>query len=159
MDDDLTFGTSVWNTSEPVTIDNSLPSTISFVGDAISGQPQPTFDDDFDDFGSSTKTQDVPSEDDDFGDFGDFGEVVELDDPPATSLAQADDFRIAGPSSHGWRPLSLNPFPSRSELENTINEALSPIWNYEDIADVTTDDPIREVEGLAQILTTPSRCA
>jgi hypothetical protein len=40
-----------------------------------------------------------------------------------------------------------------------VNETLGPIWSPEDIADVTTDDPIREAEGLAQILITQSRCA
>jgi hypothetical protein len=160
MDDDLTFGASVWATSEPISIDNSPPSTnipTYTVRDAAFGQPRPPFDDDFDDFGAST--QDAPTEDDDFGDFGDFGEVVELDEAPATPLPQADDFRIPGSSSHNWRPLSLHPFPSRSALEGMINENISFIWNYEDIKDVTTDDPIREAEGLAQILITPSRCA
>ena len=160
MDDDLTFGTSVWATSEPLTANNSLlPSTISPHSNVgVFTQPKSTFDDDFADFGASTEAQGIPTEDD-FGDFGGFGEVVELDDAPATSLGQVDDFRIAGPSSYSWRPLSLNPIPSRSTLERMINETLSPIWSQEDIADVTTDDPIREVEGLAQVLITPSRCA
>jgi hypothetical protein len=160
MDDDLTFGTSVWATSEAVTADNSLlqPTNNPHSVVGVFTLPKSTFDDDFSDFGPSADAQDIPT-DDDFGDFGGFGEVIELDDAPATSLAQADDFRIAGSSSHSWRPLSLNPIPSQSGLESMINETLSPIWSHEDITDVTTDDPIREVEGLAQILTTPSRCA
>jgi hypothetical protein len=158
MDDDITFGTSVWATSEPVTADNNLPPFTTKPHSFVT-QPRSTFDDDFADFGASTEAQDIPTDDDDFGDFGDFGEVLELDDAPAPSLAQVDDFRIAGPSSHSWRPLSLNPIPSRSTLESMINETLGPIWSHESIIDVTTDEPIREAEGLAQILVTPSRCA
>jgi len=159
MDDDLTFGASVWATSDPVTVPSTTVNPHSFVGNAVFTQPKPPFDDDFADFRTSTEAQDIPTEDDDFGDFGDFGEVVELDDSPTTSPIQVDDFRIAGPSSHSWQPLSLNPIPSRSALESMINETLGPIWSPEDITDVTTDDPIREAEGLAQILLTPSRCA
>jgi len=158
MDDDLTFGASVWATSDPLT----APSTVdphSFVRNAAFTQSKPSFDDDFADFGASTEAQDIATEDDDFGDFGDFGEVVELDDSSTTSLIQVDDFRIAGPSSHSWQPLSLSPIPSRSTLESMISETLGPIWGPEDITNVTTDDPIREAEGLAQILITPSRCA
>lgn len=161
MDDDLTFGTSVWATSDPVSTDNKLPSAINaspVVKDAISGELQFTSTV-FDDFADSTTTQDVLTEDDDFGDFGDFREAVELDNSAETSLAHTDDFRIGGSSSQSWQPVLLDPFPLRSELENTINETLSPIWNHEDIKDVTTDEPIREVEGLAQILTRPSRYA
>ena len=158
MDDDLAFGTSVWATSEPIPSESGLPgiNPNPFVGDAISDEPQFTV---LDDFADSTTTKDVLAEDDDFGDFGDFREAVELDDSAATLLAHADDFRIGGSSSHSWRPVLLNPFPSRSELEITINETLSPIWNHEDIKDVTTDDPIREAEGIAQILMRPSRYA
>lgn len=156
MEDDITFGTSVWATSGPIAADNNpTPNNTNFlIGNPTIVQPQSTFDDDFSDFGTSTKAQVLSNEDEDFGDFGDFGEVVEIDNSP---LAEVDDFRIAGPSSQGWRPLSVNPFPPQSVLESTINETLSPIWNHEDIADVTTDDPIREAEGIAQVLITPSR--
>ena len=97
--------------------------------------------------------------DDDFGDFGDFGE------PDAgssmgfgDSINFDEDVRIAGPSSQNWRPLLLDPFPSRQSLEQELDDTLGTIWQRENIADISTDEPIREAEGIAQILVTPSRC-
>jgi len=154
--DDITFGASVWATDEPP------------AASLIAVKSEPTgftqFDDagfdDFDDFGApSEATQEDMKDDDEFGDFGDFGEA---DESSSTAFGDPtvfdNDIRIAGPSSQNWRPLQLDPFPSRSSLEAEINETLAPIWNYEDIAVVTTDEPIREAEGVAQILLTQSRC-
>ncbi|PPR04051.1 hypothetical protein CVT24_010626 [Panaeolus cyanescens] len=152
MDDDLTFGASVWAISDPV------DTTVSKVPPPLTLDESSAFDDDFDDFGDPAEQTAEIADDDDFGDFGDFGDA----DAGASSqgftesVAFEDDIRIAGPSSQNWRPLQLEPFPSRPNLETAIEETLAPIWNYEDISDVTTDDPIREAEGIAQILVTPS---
>ena len=152
MDDDLTFGASVWATSEPITSKQPL---------AAKPEQEVGFDDefdDFDDFGApADTTQGDIDDDNDFGDFGDFGEAELGSTQTFAEHSGFDDDRIAGPSSQIWQPLRLDPFPSRSTLESTIDETWGSIWNYEDIADVTTDDPIREAEGIAQILITPSR--
>lgn len=154
MDDDLTFGASVWGEPEPV----SAPPIASKAAPAVVDEFEATAFDDFDDFGEpEAAAADGAKDDDDFGDFGDFGEA-----DPSSSMAFGDsvtfdEASIAGPSSQNWRPLLLDPFPSRPSLEAELEDTLGPVWNYEDIAAVTTDEPIREAEGVAQILTTPSR--
>ncbi|KAF5321303.1 hypothetical protein D9619_000652 [Psilocybe cf. subviscida] len=153
MDDDLTFGASVWGEPEPV----SAPPIASKAAPAVVDEFEATAFDDFDDFGEpEAAAADGAKDDDDFGDFGDFGEA-----DPSSSMAFGDsvtfdEASIAGPSSQNWRPLLLDPFPSRPSLEAELEDTLGPVWNYEDIAAVTTDEPIREAEGVAQILTTPS---
>lgn len=147
MDDDLTFGASVWAASTPLDIVSTSWATSP-------PKPDATLDD-FDDFGPPDESNLETIDDDDFGDFGDFGEAHE-----GESLALEEDLNfgqhpLPGPSH--WRPLQLDPFPSRSSLENEINETLVPIWQYEDISDVTTDENIREAEGISQILLTPDR--
>ena len=153
-DDDFGFGASVWasssNTAPPQREDASVFSSSTKISSLT--------DDAFDDDDFNVPVDSTTEDDDDFGDFGDFGEV-----DPGSSMAfggsvNFDDVRIPGPSSQNWRPLLLDPFPSRSSLESEINETLGPIWRYEDITHVTTDEPIREAEGVAQILITPSRC-
>jgi hypothetical protein len=148
MDDDLTFSASVWAASTPLDIASTSWATSP-------PKLDPATLDDFDDFGPPDESNGEAIEDDDFGDFGDFGEAHE-----GESLALEEDvdfgqLPLPGPSH--WQPLQLDPFPSRSSLENDINETLVPIWQYEDISDVTTDEDIREAEGISQILLTPDR--
>jgi len=148
MDDDLTFGTSVWAASEPLNTKSGINPPASSFND--------TTVDDFDDFGAPDESSEICLKDDDFGDFGDadvglsmaFSEVVDFE----------EDLRLPGPSSQNWRPLQLDPFPSRTSLVKELNETLGPLWNYEDISMVTTDEAIREVEGVSQILISQSRC-
>ena len=67
---------------------------------------------------------------------------------------------MAGPSSHrDWEPLHLDAhnMPSRSELEEQIEEILSPLWADDDLDGAFTDEDIREVGGINQILITPER--
>ena len=142
MDDDLTFSASVWAASTP------LDTATSWVTSPLKLDAT---NDDFDDFGPPEGSDREAIEDDDFGDFGDFGEAHE-----GESLALDVNFEQLPAPSH-WHPLQLNPFPSRSSLENEINEILLPIWQDEDISDVTTDEHIREAEGISQILLTPDR--
>ena len=153
MDDDLMFGASVWATSTPVEISSTSKATSSSnleYGAAIHGVAN-----DFDNFGPPDESYGEAIEDDDFGDFGDFGEAYV---GGSLALDEGVNFeQLPLPGSSHWRPLQLDPFPSRSSLENEINEALAPIWQYEDISDVTTDEDIREAEGIAQILLTPDR--
>lgn len=146
MDDDLTFGASVWAASEPLNASSIIKSDPA----------PPNFDaDDFDDFGALDEVPGTDLKDDDFGDFGDadVGSTLAFSE----AVGFEEDSRIPGPSSQNWRPLQLDPFPSRHNLEQELNETLGPLWNYEDISVVTTDEAIREVEGSAQILISQSR--
>ncbi|KAJ7240354.1 hypothetical protein B0H12DRAFT_1024722 [Mycena haematopus] len=147
MDDDLTFGSSVWGLSEPVLPPPSQPNFIS---------SSPRLDD-FDDFGSPTETTKPAAEDDDdFGDFGDFGDVEE--NPPGPEFSESGDFEIpeAGPSFQtSWKALNLDPMPSKVDLREQVDEMLAPIWGNVDISRVTTKEGIREVEGISQILMNP----
>jgi hypothetical protein len=152
-EDDLTFGASVWGSSEPALPPPSKPNFIS---------PTPTRDD-FDDFGSPTETtQPVADDEDDFGDFGDFGDAEE--NPPGPEFNESDDFGeipVAGPSSFQttWEALNLDPMPNSADLREQVDETLAPIWGNMDISQVTTKEGIREVEGINQILVNPQRYA
>ena len=127
--------------------------------------------DDFDDFGSPAGQEQFGGEgmnNDDFGDFGDFDAA-----PVAggVSFEEADGGfgddgfgSAAGPSAFGfgvqksWKPLVVDPVPSSlSDIQDEVFEILEPIWAHEDISRITTDDPMREVEGVGQILVTSSR--
>ena len=144
MDDDLTFSASVWAVNTPLDIASTSRATSS--SNLVYTTPA-----DFDDFGPPDESNQEAIEDDDFGDFGDFGEA-----PPDESLASEEAVDFEQLPSH-WRTLQLDPFPSRSSLENEIIQTLGPLWQHEDISDVTTDENIREAEGISQILLTPDR--
>ncbi|RDB22779.1 Uncharacterized protein C8E11.05c [Hypsizygus marmoreus] len=151
MDDDLTFGASVWGTTDsPV--------------DIVPPPPKPSapsgfqFDDQFDDFNEpGPEITQANADDDDFGDFGDFGEApVGNSADFGDEVGFGEEVRIAGPSSYAeWHPLRLDPLPPRQELEEQLNEVLGPIWGYDNLASILTDEEIREVEGVSQILVTP----
>lgn len=152
MDDDLTFGASVWAASEPTdsaTILKSEPLLVSDFDDT-------TFDD-FDEFGEPEDTTGKDLRDDDFGDFGDFENVGAGSSTTFGDVGFEADVPVAGPSSRLWRPLYLDSSLSRSGLESQIGETLGPIWNNEDLVAFTTDESIREAEGISQILCTSSR--
>lgn len=159
MEDDLTFGTSVWGAPEPSLLPPlvkpkppSLPLHDGFIS---AGDDE--FDD-FDDFGpaETAAVQDIAADDDDFGDFGDFGEEV-----PATP-ADFSGQPVAGPSTSrietDWEPLDLDPLPDRRQLEQDINDILDPVWDDEQVVEqALTKDGIRDVEGVNQILVTNER--
>ncbi|KAF7352609.1 hypothetical protein MVEN_01226400 [Mycena venus] len=155
LDDDLTFGASVWGSSEP-----TLPPPAQSKFFTPSAVQMDDFDDDF---GSPTETtnnaQPVGGEEDDFGDFGDFGDAEEI--PPGPDFNESDDFGnelpVAGPSSFqtSWEPLNLDPMPNKLDLREQVDEILAPIWGGVDISQVTTKEGIREVEGIGQILMNP----
>ncbi|KAJ7639021.1 hypothetical protein FB45DRAFT_418502 [Roridomyces roridus] len=151
-EDDLTFGASVWGSSEP-----AFPppaSTPSFA--APEPEPEAATFDDFDDFGSPTETtmdqqpQDGGFDDDDFGDFGD---EVSAPGPEFSQHAVFEQAPIAGPSE--WQPLRLAPIPNGVDLREQVDGILGPIWADHDISKVTTNEGIREVEGISQILVYP----
>lgn len=147
-EDDLTFGASVWESSEPALPPPSQPKFTS--------PPH----DDFDDFGSPTETtRPVSLDDDDFGDFGEFGDAEENAAGPEFSGSETfGEIPVAGPSFQAtWEPLHLDPMPDRVDLREQIDEILAPIWGDTDISKVTTNEGIREVEGITQILVNPER--
>jgi len=155
MDDDLTFGVSVWAT--PIDPLPPPPQQPGIGSDSVGTFPAVDEDgfDSFDDFGAPIQAEasgDV--EDDEFGDFGDTqGEVVEgFDDGDFV-----DEEQSADPSHATWEPLRLNPLPSRAELHKQVNALIEPIFGYGNMSQFTTDEDIREMEGIAQILTTPQR--
>ncbi|KAG0709828.1 hypothetical protein DFH29DRAFT_885971 [Suillus ampliporus] len=170
MDDDFTFGASVWGApNDPTRLANI---TTSFPSPAL---PSPALSqdrlDDYDDFHTPPQTHNPSiAQEDDFGDFGDFGEAEDLEgdrdfghDADFEQGADFGDFAedatfheepIPGPSHTVWEPLRLNPLPFREELERQINCILDPVW-IRDISSLTTDEDIRQAEGVSQILVTP----
>ncbi|KAJ7498712.1 hypothetical protein FB451DRAFT_1384504 [Mycena latifolia] len=64
---------------------------------------------------------------------------------------------LAGPSSFptSWEPLRLDPLPDKGDLREQVDIILAPIWGDVDISSVTTNEGIREVEGITQILVNP----
>lgn len=174
MDEDFTFGASVWGTpNEPIA--THLTNITSFSSLESPVPPSPAFSqdrlDDYDDFHTPPQTQNPSiAQEDDFGDFGDFGEAEDLEgdrdfahDPDFGQDGDFGDFPedatlheepISGPSHTTWEPLRLTPLPSREDLERQINHILDPVW-IRDISSLTTDEDIRQAEGVNQILVTP----
>ncbi|KIY69761.1 hypothetical protein CYLTODRAFT_420449 [Cylindrobasidium torrendii FP15055 ss-10] len=151
MDDDFTFGASVWGAPETVPATSKLPPP-DFDDPFDAPSPAPV-DDDFDDFGDPPTTNTDAGDDDDFGDFGDFDEAEAMPAAHAFAFEEA----VAGPSSsYGqWEALRLAPMPSQDSLEEDLENILGPIWTGQSLADLSTDEPIREMEGINQILVTP----
>ncbi|KAI0796877.1 hypothetical protein C8Q75DRAFT_742555 [Abortiporus biennis] len=161
MDDDLSFGASVWTT------DLSTPTPLkppSFPPPSLispQSSTQDSFDGDFDDFSTPAATIAASENggDDDFGDFGDFGEA-EQEMGGATSFEGAvfsEEVSIQptpGPSQ-SCQPLCLTPMPSSEELRKEIDELLfTPMWGKQDESRFP-DMPIRQVGGPSQVLVTP----
>ncbi|KAG8946720.1 hypothetical protein FRC04_011498 [Tulasnella sp. 424] len=112
-------------------------------------------DDDFGDFGdfgdvpaaaaSATHDHAQPAAFDDDDGFGGFGSTPSFQPPPALSIrTQQKD----------WAPLQLDPLPSLDGLTEQTDEILEPLWEKLR-ADVFTDEPERQVEGIGQVLVTP----
>ncbi|KAG6812999.1 hypothetical protein H0H92_014930 [Tricholoma furcatifolium] len=154
MDDDFTFGASVWGSDEPSTALPPSRPTISASHTSFGD------DDGFDDFNEPVEVVQGNTEDDDFGDFGDFGEAGTVGSSEfVDNDGFGEDARIAGPSfSTDWDPLQLHPLPSRQDLNEQLQNILEPLWGYNDLSNTLTSEDIRDVEGVGQILvTTESR--
>jgi len=174
MDDDFSFGASVWGTpNDPTRLANITTSFPSLQSPAPSPAPSQDPLDDYDDFLTPPQTQTSSiAQEDDFGDFGDFGEAEDLEDDrdfdhdadfgqgaDFGDFAEDPSFReepIPGPSQTTWEPLRLTPLPSSEELEGQIDHILDPVW-IRDISSLTTNEDIRQVVGIGQILVTPER--
>jgi hypothetical protein len=153
MEDDLTFGASVWG-SDLTSTSASLTKTPISLSTTILPAPssEDLGDSSFDDFEEfNTAPTSAVDGGDDFGDFEEFGEATDV-----TTNFSDDTFSSDLPSQE-WHALRLDPLPERAQLAEEIRSILDTIWADENILRVTTDDPIREAEGVAQILTTPER--
>ncbi|KAG6877241.1 hypothetical protein C0992_010467 [Termitomyces sp. T32_za158] len=150
MDDDFTFGASVWASNDPV---NALPPQKSLAAT----ESQFGNDDRFDDFCDPVDTVRAGAGDDDFGDFGDFEEVeANCSSGFGDDLGFEEDVRIAGPSSASeWHTLKLDPSSLTEGMNEELQSILSPIWGYENLANILASDGIREIEGVNQILVDP----
>ena len=162
MDDD--FGSSVWATPASRLVSLSSPDYPTYPQASFTVNPR--FDD-LDGFGTQ---KDEPrggdgsggddDDDDEFGDFGDFGQAEGITEGSGNSGNFSDPAAavpVAGSSSQDWEPLCFDPHPSRQMLEVQIEEMLGPLWNADDTSQALTDEDVREVGGLAQILVTPDR--
>jgi hypothetical protein len=146
MDED--FGTSIWATATSSTAPLSSPEYPTF--------PQSSFTvDQFDNLDGSGAQKDVSGSGDDDDDFGDFGEFGQAED--TTEEIGHFSEPTANSSSLDWEPLRLDLHPSRQTLEAQIEEILGPLWNTDDTSQALTDEDVREVGGLAQVLVTPDR--
>ncbi|GAA5832355.1 hypothetical protein JCM3766R1_002394 [Sporobolomyces carnicolor] len=131
--------------------------------------PMDDFDDfdDEDDFGEMGEANGGGDGEDDFGDFGDFGDAAPLDESafeaPAPDLAAtatpsvATDPTISHPpvpftSSLPPIRLDLSDRPTRRSVAPQLHDFLASAWG--DISSSVTDEPERQVEGIAQILVT-----
>lgn len=174
MDEDFTFGSSVWGTTpnDPIAARLANITSFSSLESPVPPSPAPSQDrlDDYDDFHTPPQTQNPSiAQEDDFGDFGDFGEAEDLegggDFRHDTDFGQDGDFGdfsenatfheepIPGPSHTAWESLRLTPLPSGEDLQKQINRILDPVW-IRDISSMTTDEDIRQAEGVNQILVT-----
>jgi hypothetical protein len=147
MQEELDFGASVWaspsDPTPPLTTLSTHPITPPF--------------DDLGGFGETVEAAPTDEKEDDFGDFGEFGEAQEVDHSDFGDGVAFGEEQAPAPVEADWEPLRLHPMPSRSELHKRVNEILAPIWADDDISQVTTDEGIREVEGISRILVTPER--
>lgn len=157
MDDDLSFGTSIWASSnEPPVKPSENISSSSSITEPTS--PDPQFHD-FDDFAS---TAEFPTNDEDFGDFGDFGdpdtsmEVSQFEE--AVEFSQEKE-EAGEPYSPPWSLLHIDHPASSKDIKSQVTDLLQPLWWDTGMEICTSNEDIRQVEGVGQILSTMERQA
>ena len=144
MDDD--FGSSVWATPATGVISLLSPNVSTTISQY----------DDFDEFGLQEEVSIREDDDDDFGDFGDFGQAEDTTEEFGGSSGFKEP-ELEAAAGSDWEPLRFDSHPSRQRLETQIEEVLGPLWSNDDVGEALTDEDVREVGGLAQILVTPDR--
>lgn len=165
MDDDLgEFGPSVWSTSD-------VPSTSKLQQadphNVFTSSPPVELSfsqmDKFDDFSGDFQTSnDQGGFNDDFGDFEEFSDSAQTGGNVsfASEPLEDGDLGFGGTTSllGQWKSLVLEPFPSTAKLKQDIEGLLDPLVDPED-SHFFTEEDIRQVEGLNQILVTQERLA
>ena len=152
MDDDISFGTSVWGApDDPI---SPIPASETAFSPAQNSHGFA----DFDDFAAPVTASSSAEPDDEFGDFGDFGDVQIIDAQGGfdEQVSFEDPSLIPGPSFTDWQPLQLNPLPTREEIQEQVHQILAPLWINDDLSQLTDED-IRQVEGLNQTLVSSER--
>lgn len=155
MDDELDFGASVWGATEPISL--SVPAPVFSEPSPAPSSSQDGFDD-FDNFGTPAETIAASGDegDDDFGDFGDFGEAASGQEN-STFEEETFEQNVSTPRpSANWQALEVDPSCSRPELQRQIDDILGPLWSGDDPSRFT-DDPVRQAEGLHQVLVSQER--
>lgn len=147
------FGSSVWATQASATTSLSSPYFPTFP------QASPTTNqfDDFEGLGAQDNAAGDGDDDDEFGDFGEFGQAEDTTEEFGDSSRLNELVPVTGSSPWDTEPNHFDPYQSRSMLETQIEEILGPLWDGDDLSEALTDEDVREVGGLAQILVTPDR--
>ncbi|KAE8541249.1 hypothetical protein D1P53_002606 [Cryptococcus gattii VGV] len=131
-------------------------------------EEQEDFDDfnDFDGRGSSSFPAPNPNSgegetpgeggdyDDGFGDFADF-EEGEFDEPAGAEAGIGGNGLVEEPEpiKERWHALELRPPPPKSEITAQLSSLLSPLFLHQDSL---SNEAVREVRGLAQVLVSQS---
>jgi hypothetical protein len=147
------FGSSVWATQASGTVSLSSPYFPTFP------QTSPTINQ-FDALGGFGTQEDVTTQgddDDEFGDFGEFGQAQDTTEEFANSSRLGVPIPVTDTSPWDKESHHFDPHQSRSILGTQIEEILGPLWDGDDLGEALTDEDVREVGGLAQILVTPDR--
>jgi len=149
-DDDFGFGASVWASSSTSVPSQQEEGPVFSSSSKISSLTDGAFDDD--DF--DAPVEGTTGDDDDFGDFGD---AIEGGESSAFSQTSGFDtgFGQLTIQSDEWSSLRLQPTPSPSRLRDDLNILLDPLWSSNDISQFATNENIRQVGGLNQVLVTP----
>ncbi|GAA6008725.1 hypothetical protein JCM11491_003412 [Sporobolomyces phaffii] len=149
---------------EPVTFTVPAPVVAAEPSEAPPMDDFDDFGDDDDDFGEMGDAAGGATGDDDFGDFGDFGDSAPLDEsafdapplppPPVPSTSEPSFVSQPVASTSSLPPLRLDfsNRPTRRSVAPQIKDFISSAWG--DVLDKVSDEPERQVEGVAQVLVT-----
>ena len=157
-DDDAFSATSNSPRPEQQSTSFSLPPPTTST-EPSEAPPMDDFDDfDDDDFGEMGETVEGGNEDDAFGDFGDTAPLDEsaFDAPPPQAPTIFSETPAPQPiaSSSTLPPLrlDLSNRPTRRTVGPQLREFVSSAWG--DVSEKVSDEPERQVEGVAQVLVT-----
>ncbi|GAA5830856.1 hypothetical protein JCM5353_000592 [Sporobolomyces roseus] len=157
-DDDDAFSATSNSPPEQRSTTFSLPPP-TIAAEPSEAPPMDDFDDfDDDDFGEMGETVEGGNEDDDFGDFGDTAplDASAFDAPPPPAQTTFNETAAPQPiaSSSALPPLrlDLSNRPTRRTVGPQLREFVSSAWG--DVSEAVSDEPERQVEGVAQVLVT-----
>ena len=159
--DGLDFEASVWaSAADPNHDMKAGPSSFTVQPFPSHNEDEAAFDDDDFDFDAPARAAPADAGDDELGDFGDFDNALQETDTSA--FVQTTTFEGDGgfftPRSLDWEALQLDPLPSHAMLRNRVEGLLQPLWESVDSSEYFSDENIRQVGGLNQVLVTGERC-